>query len=389
MTKKASDKKQVKIVKNHLHKPPTILVCPLDWGLGHATRCVPLIRHLIELKCRVIIAGSGRSLDFLKQEFPDCDSVYLPSYRFVYGKSIRMSLAMLFSLPMILMGIIKEHILLKKIIRQHCIDGVISDNRFGLWYRELPCVYMTHQVKIKAGKNLKMVEHLFYRLHKSFISKYNMLWIPDVAEAPSLSGELAHGFELKTCHKFIGPLSRFELTANHKAVPDETFVADVLVIISGPEPQRSIFESIIIGQAKSVKKKIIILQGLPGKGSDPILKDNMVIYPHLETPLLEMMIKKAGLVICRPGYSSVMDLAALGKKAFFVPTPGQTEQEYLAEYFSRQGIAAFQPQKRFRLVEAISFAPGFSGFEPDRYATKSFDAVKSFVDEVCNKQKLK
>lgn len=383
------NKKQVKIAKNHLQGFPAILVCPLDWGLGHATRCVPLIKKLIELKCRVILAGSGRSMDFLKLEFPECDFVHLPSYRFIYSHSGKMKLAMLLSAPLIFQRIIKEHRQLKEIISQYEVDGIISDNRFGLWSRVVPCVYMTHQVRIKAGKRLRILELLLFRLHKFFISKYHMLWIPDVAKVPNLSGELAHGINLQIRHEFIGPLSRFGSPAHKEAVPDGSVVAEVLVIISGPEPQRSIFESIIIEQAKSVKRKIVLLQGIPGNGSNPTVKDNLMIYPHLETKQLETMIQKAGLVVCRPGYSSVMDLAVLGKKAFFVPTPGQTEQEYLATYFFQQGIAGFLHQRKFRLDEAIKISEGFSGFEPDTFSINAAEAVKRFVDEVCNKGRLK
>jgi uncharacterized protein (TIGR00661 family) len=378
--------KQAKITKNLLQTKLNILICPLDWGLGHATRCVPIVRHLIRLKCNVIIAGSGRSLDFLKQEFQECSFIHLPSYRFKYSNKGLMTLAMLLSTPMIFYGIYKEHQRLKIIVRQHRIDGVISDNRFGLWSDEVPCVYITHQVKIRPNPAFKFSEPLLHNFHRYFITKYDWLWIPDMETEPTLSGELAHHFSVPVKHRYVGPLSRFAgLEQEIKDESNDTGPVDILAIISGPEPQRSIFESMILEQAETVREKIILLQGIPGRDQKVVRKGNLTIYPHLETPSLKNLIDQAGIVLCRPGYSSVMDLAVLGKKAFFVPTPGQTEQEYLAEFLSEKGLCNFVPQHAFKLAEVIKKSASFKGFGEFQFTSSVEQAVDNFVDHIYNK----
>lgn len=362
-----------------------ILICPLDWGLGHATRCVPIIKQLIASQCRVYIAGNGRSLDFLKTEFPECQFINLPSYRFLYSRKGSMVLAMLLSSPFILYGIFREHLTLKKIVKKHSIHGLISDNRFGLWHKGIPCVYITHQVRIKTNSSLNFLEPFLFKIHKYFIRKYDFLWIPDYESEPSLAGELSHHFDVSIQPHYIGPLSRFAGSEKEYELKESDRV-EILAIISGPEPQRSIFEAIITEQAAMVQAKIILLQGIPGKKVEPTVKGNLTIYTHVESNRLKNMIINAEIVLCRPGYSSVMDLAVMGKKAFFVPTPGQTEQEYLAEIFQRQAIANYSPQQSFNLADVISRSSAFKGFESFKFTSGVEQAVEQFVDYIC-KQK--
>jgi uncharacterized protein (TIGR00661 family) len=342
---------------------------------------------LIRLKCNVIIAGSGRSLDFLKQELPECSFIQLPSYRFKYSSKGLMTLAMLLSTPMIFYGIYKEHQRLKKIVRQYQIDGIISDNRFGLWSNEVPCVYITHQVKIRPNPALKFSEPLLHRFHRYFIKKYDWLWIPDMETEPSLSGELAHDFDASVNHLYIGPLSRFsDLEPEKVDVGQNIGQADILAIVSGPEPQRSIFESMIIDQAGTVQEKIILLQGIPGREMKVVKNGNLTIYPHLETSRLKQAIDQAGIILCRSGYSSIMDLAVLGKKAFFVPTPGQTEQEYLAKLLAEKGLCNFVPQHAFKLADVIKKSASYRGFEKLQFASSVEQALDNFVDHIHNKE---
>lgn len=362
-----------------------ILICPLDWGLGHATRCVPIIRQLIASQYRVYIAGNGRSLDFLKTEFPECQFINLPSYRFLYSRKGSMVLAMLLSAPLILYGIFREHLTLKKIVKKHSIKGLISDNRFGLWHKGIPCVYITHQVRIKTDSNLSFLEPVLFKIHKYFIRKYDFLWIPDYETEPSIAGELSHHFDETIRRQYIGPLSRFAGSGKHN-IYNDIESADILAIVSGPEPQRSIFEAMITEQAAIVQAKIILLQGIPGKKVEPTVKGNLTIYAHVESNRLKNMIENAGIILCRPGYSSVMDLVVMGKKAFFVPTPGQTEQEYLAEIFHQQEIASYSPQQSFKLADVISKSSAFKGFESFKFTSGVEQAVEQFVDYIC-KQK--
>lgn len=368
-----------------MSRSSNILVCPLDWGLGHATRCVPIINSLLELKSKVLIAGSGKSLEFLKSEFPQCEFINLPSYRFTYSKKGRMVSAMLFSIPYILSDIFKEHKQLKKIISKYNIDGIISDNRFGLWNRQVPCVYMTHQIHIKTPVKLKFLEPVVYLLHKFFIKKYDLLWIPDNETKPWLSGNLSHPAIKGIKHKYIGSLSRFSkhYSAESGSVLDHT--SNILIMISGPEPQRTIFENIVRKQAAEIQNKVIILRGLPDQEQKPEVIDNVTIYPHISTLDLKKLIKNAGIIVCRSGYSSIMDLARFGKKVFFVPTPGQTEQEYLASYLKQDGIADFANQKEFWLTDVFKTYEDFRGFKNFPINGTVHEAVKDFLGLICNK----
>lgn len=296
-----------------------------------------------------------------------------------------MALAMLLSSPLILYGIFNEYLALKRIIKKYNIHGLISDNRFGLWNKSIPCVYMTHQVRIKTNSNLSFLEHILFKIHKYFIKKYDFLWIPDYETEPSLAGELSHHFDESIQRHYIGPLSRFAGSEKDNEI-NESDRIEILAIVSGPEPQRSIFETMITEQASGIQEKIILLQGIPGKNMEPVVKGNLTIYAHVESNRLKNMIINAGIVLCRPGYSSVMDLAVMGKKAFFVPTPGQTEQEYLAKIFQRQEIANFLPQQNLKLADVINKSSAFKGFSGFQYTSGVKRAVEQFVDYIC-KQK--
>ncbi len=295
---------------------------------------------------------------------------------------------MLLSMPLIMRDMIGEHRKLKKIIRRYNIHGIISDNRFGLWSKRVTCVYMTHQVRIKSPQWLKFTEPLLYFLHHRFIRKFNLLWIPDNETPPWLSGNLGHPVSPKVRHRFIGPLSRFagsERIGSASSSVDFSTPAEILVLISGPEPQRSIFENLIKTQAAGFHKKIVILQGMPESDQKPKITGNPLIYPHMPTARLHQMIENAGMVVCRSGYSTIMDLATLGKKVFFVPTPGQTEQEYLAAYLKQQGIADFAYQADFQLRHVLTSKDKFTGFSRSPETNALEEAVRNFICDIRNK----
>ena len=127
-----------------------ILVAPLDWGLGHATRCIPLILELQRQEHEVIIAADGNCARILREAFPELSHIYLKSYGLTYSAALPAWLKIILQLPEIFFYIHREHAALEKIIRQHSIEIVISDNRFGLWNKSLKTVYITHQVMIKC-----------------------------------------------------------------------------------------------------------------------------------------------------------------------------------------------------------------------------------------------
>jgi uncharacterized protein (TIGR00661 family) len=341
-----------------LKKRKTILICPLDWGLGHATRCVPIINNLISSGAHVIIAADKRPLAFLKKEFPDLSVVNFPGYDITYQNKGSLALRMLLILPKILLGIYYEHKLLNKIIEEYSIDIVISDNRFGLWSKKVKTIFITHQILIKNPFNSVRIEKFFYTINKFFIKNFNECWIPDFEGDDNLSGDLSHKYKLPVKTFFIGPLSRFNGTIGATAI-EET---DLLVILSGPEPQRSIFEELVLKELSSNELKAIVVRGIPEDNSDKGKHiGNLSIYPHLPTEILQQLILNSRLILCRSGYSTVMDLAVLGKKAILIPTPGQTEQEYLATYFVSKKYFYSIPQKAFNLDAALLKSVDFNG----------------------------
>lgn len=327
---------------------PRILVAPLEWGLGHATRCIPIIRELINLDCIVIIAAEGSTENLLKAEFPKLAYVKLNGYRLRYNRRRSLFMFKLFiQIPRIIYTIYTEHFWLKKIVNDFNIDAVISDNRFGLFHYKIPTIYITHQVRIKTGRRL--TDRWAKSIHQWFIKKYTICWIPDFESAPGIAGELSHGPDIPSNAQYIGCLSRFEHT------PEINKKYDLLFCVSGPEPQRSIFENLLVGEAKNFEGKILLVRGLPGKNIEPLDHlPNMVVRDHLTASELNEALQSAPIIISRSGYTSVMDYLKLGCKAILVPTPGQKEQEYLADILSAQNFFITSPQEKFSLEHLVN-----------------------------------
>lgn len=312
-------------------KKKKILVCPLNWGLGHATRCVPIIRKLLAEGHEVVIAADGFPLRFLQKEFPALRTIESSSYPIRYSKGDTLIWIMIPFIPKLLGRIWKEHRWLSKLQKQEHFDEVISDNRFGLWNKRVHSIYITHQVMIKMPRNLSHFETFIYKIHRSIINRYNECWIPDYAEEQGLSGDLSHKYPAPGNARFIGMLSRFD---NYKDIaPDTTY--HTVVVLSGVEPQRTIFEAAMTAKYRDAETQTIILRGLPGEQQTE--KEGRVdLLSHIDDEHFAALFKGCRSVVCRAGYSTVMDLEVLGvlNKAQFYPTPGQTEQEYLAEFLT-------------------------------------------------------
>ncbi|MFM1877111.1 MAG: hypothetical protein RL266_2848 [Bacteroidota bacterium] len=328
-----------------------ILIAPLDWGLGHATRCIPIIRYILETGNQPIIAASGRPLTLLKAEFPHVETYEFEGYNITYPEGAGMAWKMFRSTPHILKRIRDEELELKELVKNLKFDAVISDNRFGLHTDLVPCVYMTHQVMIKAP----VLETTLYRMHMNYMRKFTHVWVPD-READGLSGDLSHRLPLPRNGRFIGPLSRF-----HSLQPEQT--TDVVILISGPEPQRTRFEKLVLDQMQKFPGSVVAVVGRPDDDFDRT-EGQLRMVSHLDAEHLQKEIAKARLVVSRSGYSTIMDLAAMGKQAVFVPTPGQTEQEYLAQRYHAEGTHMMMTQSRFNLQQAWDERDRFSGFEP-------------------------
>jgi uncharacterized protein (TIGR00661 family) len=309
-----------------------VLVCPLNWGLGHATRCVPLIRQYLCEGHEVVLAADGYPLAFLKQEFPDICTLNFPSYRIAYSAGNSQVWAMLRSVPYIFFGIVAEHCRLQKILAREHFDVVISDNRFGLWTKRARSIYITHQLMVKMPSGLRVLENPVRLLHRFFISRYDECFVPDFEECPNLSGDLSHRYPLLPNTRFIGPLSRFG--SFQDIAPDKRY--RVVAVVSGPEPQRSLFERNLIEQYKDKDYSTLIICGKPEAENPESQIGNVTLKSHLNDSQLAAVLVGADKIICRSGYSGIMDLWTLKciDKTDFVPTPGQTEQEYLAAHIS-------------------------------------------------------
>lgn len=355
-----------------------ILICPLDWGLGHATRCVPLIHALLKEGADVIIAADGSPLALLKEEFSNLKFIRLRGYHIHYSKRISMTLSMLLQSPKILFNIFLEHSQLKKIINDHKINCIISDNRYGLWNNDVYTVFITHQLSIKCPKYLRFLEPFLFCINHFFINKFDECWIPDAEGENNLSGELAHRFPLPTHGKFIGLLSRFD-SLIEKELP-KTY--DLMAIISGPEPHRSLLQENLIVQLKSLRLSSLIVAGEPQQHYDKMINDNIRLVSHLTTNEMKEAIMQSEVIICRAGYSGIMDLVSLKKQAILIATPGQTEQEYLAQYMMQKGIFYSVRQKEFKIETALKELNRFGNISKISTEKKYLTAIKILIAKI-------
>lgn len=316
-----------------------ILVAPINWGLGHATRCIPIIRKLEEQQFEPVIASDGPALLLLEKEFPHLKHYELPSYNITYTtKGSLLKWKLLMNTPSILQNIQKEKAVTKEIVEEENLSGIISDNRFGVRYKHLPNVFITHQLNVLSGNTT----NLSSKIHQKYIRKFNECWIPDAPGKRNLSGFLGHLKNSEENIRYLGILSRFE----KKKAPIDN---DIMVLLSGPEPQRSLLEEKLLATFSNNNKKILFVRGVISETPFHHENSSLTIHNYLYGAELEASISSSELIIARSGYTTIMDLARLEKKAFFIPTPGQYEQEYLASRMKKLGIADSCKQDEFSI----------------------------------------
>jgi len=340
-------------------KQKTILFCPLDWGLGHASRDILVIQKLLDSgKYKIIIGADNAPYHLLKSEFPDLQFLRFPSFRIRYSGHFSLNIKIIFQLPKILYWIHKEHRILKRIIFQQGVDIVISDNRYGLWNKNIHSIVISHQIKILLSARLRWLEPLVNFKIRKWLKRFDRCWVPDLEGENNLAGKLSHPEKLPGNLCYIGPLSRFHLTRNQKdSKPAKKY--EVLVILSGPEPQRSILEKILIRHFRKEETPILIVRGIPWQKEGQTIYGNISLVSHLPSKLLYSYISMAKYVICRAGYSSIMDLVMLNKPAILIPTPGQTEQEYLAQSLHSRKFFYKLEQKNLDFEKAFSEISGY------------------------------
>ena len=335
-----------------MQKNKTILVAPLNWGLGHATRCVPIIHALKAEGFDVIIGSDGPALALLMKEFPAEQTIVLPSYQIEYArKGSNFKWKMLLRSPKVMRAINQERFILKNLVKEQKIDGVISDNRLGLYHDKIPTVFITHQLQVLSGNTTKLTS----AIHRRYIKRFDECWVPDLDGKINLSGKLGHPEHFEIPVKYIGPLSRLEKIEKQQRY-------DVMVLLSGPEPQRSDLEEILLHELKHYRGQVLFVRGVVEEEQKSETKNHIKIYNFMNSQDLNTAINSSALVISRSGYTTIMDLVKLGKKAFFIPTPGQTEKEYLAKRLMKKGLIPYNTQEKFKLKD-LSKVKVYKGFE--------------------------
>ncbi|WP_353484460.1 glycosyltransferase [Haliscomenobacter sp.] len=329
--------------------PLKTLVTPLDWGLGHATRCVPLIHAQLAQGNEVHLASSGRALALLRATFPELPSHELPEYAVRYTRT-NLYWPLLVQLPKIALAISREQRAVKRLHQRYGFDQVISDHRYGCFVPGAFNAFITHQLHLPVGDWFG--GFLAQWRHEYVIAKYfQECWVPDWEEAPGLAGDLSHPPFPKIKTRYLGPLSRL-----HKL--DLPLVYDAAFVISGPEPQRSIWEADIREQVKAFpQKRFFLVQGKPETPFFQSQEQNLHLAPHLDTDDLSALFAQSACVVCRSGYSTLMDLAVTQRPAWLIPTPGQPEQVYLAQKLGTEGLYPWSDQPDFELGKCLEKYP--------------------------------
>ena len=333
-----------------------VIVCPLDWGLGHASRMIPVIRSYIQHGYKVLLGGTGKSGALLKLTFPDLTFISIPSYPIRYSsRGIWLIPSLTLQLPLMLLSTLREHYRIKKIVKTYHIQIIVSDNRYGLYCRQAHSIFVTHQISPVLPPFLKWAEFPISIILRSIICRFDECWIPDHADAYfNLSGKLSHRFKLPQNARYVGILSRFERNS-HFSKDNAEEIFSLVAITSGPEPQRSLFSEMIIAQALKLPFRILVINGLSENLPDlPEVHSLLKIVPHLEPDEFAEVLMKADKIICRSGYSSIMDLIAIGRTALLVPTPGQTEQQYLAKNLAGKGWFSYVSQSELSLTNVFN-----------------------------------
>jgi UDP:flavonoid glycosyltransferase YjiC (YdhE family) len=315
----------------------------LNWGLGHASRSLPLIKNYLDLGHEVICASDGEALTMLRKELPDQLVVQLPGYDILYGSRF-MPLNMLKHGPKMLKTIRTEHELTKAIVSRHNIDCIITDNRYGCYHSDIPSALITHQLQVFTGQ--KLLDAYIRRQIRSWFKNFNEIWIPDQAPPGNITGDLS-GIDTSPIPKFylgvISELSCLPTVGRYKAV----------AVISGPEPQRTLFENMVVKQLSTMKGEYVVVRGKPDAHEQIVKEGNLTIYSYLKRAELSAILAETEIVISRSGYTTLMDLAHTGHKAILCPTPGQYEQIFLADRLANLGQCVYSRQENLDLIQAL------------------------------------
>jgi UDP:flavonoid glycosyltransferase YjiC (YdhE family) len=336
-----------------------ILVSPLSWGLGHATRDLPIIRHFLARGHHVTVAAEGRALALLAQEAPQCDFVELKDYPQPYSASRYFVPKFLAMAPTMLRGIAREKTRVERLLGDRPFDLILSDNRFNVRSPDIPSFVISHQLRFMTPPHAHRFELVTEYFNYRYLRPFDRIIVPDTADPEAnLAGRLAHDLRwLPATGKvyYAGILS----STQRMDVPQDV---DIFFSISGPEVQRVLLEKIVLDQVGRLKEdRIVITLGKPEARQVYQLSDRVAVHSFLDRAGQQEMMNRAKFVVCRSGYTTVMELAELGRKALLTPTPGQTEQEYLSRYYEQRGYFHSVSQYELDFVRDIEKARRMTG----------------------------
>ncbi|MCB0480414.1 MAG: glycosyltransferase [Flavobacteriales bacterium] len=321
-----------------------ILFGVLNWGLGHATQSALVINWLIKQNFEVHIASDDAAMQYLKIEFPACRFIDLPGYNVSYShKGFFLFGKILWQLPKIWSAIRSEHQFVSELNEKENYDFIISHNRYGVYLHSTPSVIICHQTWVSS----KYFEGLVNFFHRKLLARFNEIWVPDFTNSiDSLTGKLGH------CQTGVPQIYLGSLTTEFTDKPIAKY--DFAAILSGPEPQRSILESIVVTRFENLsKKKVLLVRGTQIRSNKKYAFDS-IDFCSSET--IREVIENTDCVIGRSGYSSIMNYYSSGVKAILVPTPGQGEQEYLAEWNKKNENISVVYQDKLMTANLIKIA---------------------------------
>jgi hypothetical protein len=353
-------------------KKPSVCISPLDWGLGHATRCISLIKAFESLDYQIYIATEGYQEVILKEAIPTATFLKLKGYRIKYAKNgFLLPLVLLLQLPKIVISIIGEHRWLQKAQKRYQFDLIVSDNRFGFFHSSISSVFITHQLSVQTPYT--WTTNLFQKIQYAWLKKFTACWIPDLAGKNNLAGVLANPLKKPTTRLwYMGCLSRLLLEQNSEALT-QSIKNKFLGIISGPEPQRTLLENLVWNSGNILQLNFVMVAGTPLNKEAFKKTNHSIMYPHLSGKDLMKQIQEAEYIICRGGYTTLMELIPFRKKLILIPTPGQTEQIYLGALWQKNGWAICCDQAEFDLAKVLDQASRFN------FIQAPFEAFSSFA----------
>jgi uncharacterized protein (TIGR00661 family) len=356
-----------------------ILISPLNWGLGHSTRIIPIIRILLEKGHEVGIAAKGPAVKLLKKEFPDIEFYKITDYPLPYTKNGFSYNRLIRLLPEIVFTAVKENEEVEKLVKKFRFDLIISDNRFGFYSKNVPSVFMSHQLKYHMPGNIKLFENTGKFFNTFYHKNFEKIIVPDnPPNSVSLSGKLGNIPKKNTKNKiyYAGILSSIRKQNVKKDI-------DYLISISGPERSKTAFKEKIMSQIKDLAGKKVVLLGEPCSNSKYRAGKNTLVKSHATREEMTSLMNRARFIITRSGYTTIMELAELGKKnALFIPTPHQTEQEYLSKYYEEKKWFHSVKQSKIDLLNDVEECKYYKGLPK---MPKTSDNAKRLYNKIFKK----